>query len=377
MGKKSSPKAPDPSSVAAAQGAANKEAVTESAKVNQINQVTPQGSITYSGEIGSPDRTVTTSLSPAEQQQLDQQNQVASTLGGRAIGLADQVAGQGDFNYNGFKEVPDNYDQLRKDATDKVYQGLTQNFDRDYGRAEDSLRTRLAAQGLNANDEAFKREIQTFDEGKGNALNQASATAFQYGQGEGNNAYNTDTATRNRQIAEATNLRNTPINELSAILQGTPALNATGPNQTNTGQYSVAPAPVAGSIYDSYNSQLAAQKQRAEKLGGTINPLVQAGATAAFASASAIKENKEQIPDDDSILQKLLTLPIEYWSYKADASEKIQGDNQRKHIGCYAEDFRDTFGIGDGMTINFVDCMGVIMQSIKELAEKVERLSHG
>jgi hypothetical protein len=66
VGKKA-PRSPDPTATAAAQSQANKDAVTESAKVNQINQVSPYGSTTYSGEIGSPDRTQTTTLSPSQQ----------------------------------------------------------------------------------------------------------------------------------------------------------------------------------------------------------------------------------------------------------------------------------------------------------------------
>lgn len=270
MGKSSkAPSAPDPSAVAAAQGAANKEAVEESAKVSQINQVTPQGSINYSGTVGDPDRTVTTTYSPAEQQQYDQQNQVAGTLGNHAIDLANQVNNLGTFNYDGFKQIPDNYDQLRTDSTNKVYGQLTQNLDRDFGRSDATLRAKLASQGLNANDEAFSRELQTADDSKNTALNNASLAAEQYGAGEAQNAYNQDTATRNQQIAEATNLRNTPINELSAILQGTPALDAALPGSTNTGQYNVAPVNTAGITSDIYGQQLSAANSQAQKAGGT------------------------------------------------------------------------------------------------------------
>lgn len=269
MGKKSGPKAPDPAAVAAAQGAANKEAVEASAKVSQINQVTPQGKITYSGTVGDPDRTVTTTYSPEEQRQYDQQNQVAGTLGNHAIDLANQVNNLGEFNYDGFKQIPDNYDDLRNSSTDRVYQGLTRNLERDFGRNEDTLRSKLAAQGLNANDEAFGRELQTFGENKDNAYNQAADSAFQYGTTEAQNAYNQDMQTRNQQIAEATNLRNTPINELSAILQGTPALDASLPGNISSGQYNQAPVNIAGITSDIYGQQAQQAQGQASKAGGT------------------------------------------------------------------------------------------------------------
>ncbi len=282
MGKKSSPKAPDPSAVAAAQGAANKEAVDASAADTQINQVTPQGSITYSGTIGQPDRTVTTSLSPAEQQQLDQSNQVASTLGNKAIGLSNTIGNQPALNYDNANAVPTNYDQLRQDSTNQVYNGMTQNLQRDFGRSEDTLRAKLASQGLNANDEAFNRELNTFDESKNTALNNAASTAYQYGQGEANNALNQALTTRNQTIGEDTSLHNQPINELSAILQGTPALNAQNPAQTNTGQFTQAPVNVAGINDAAYQGQLSAANAQSQKAGGTTAAV---GSLAAAAAA--------------------------------------------------------------------------------------------
>lgn len=282
MGKSSkAPSAPDPSATIAAQGAANKEAVQESAKVSQINQVTPQGSLTYSGTVGEPDRTLTTTYSPAEQQQYNQQNQVAGTLGNHAINLADQVNNLGEFNYNGFKQIPTDYNQLRNDAIDRVYQGLTRNTERDFGRNEETLRSKLAAQGLNANDEAFGRELQTFDDSKNNAYNAAADSAYSAGATEAQNAYNQDMQTRNQQIAEATNLRNTPINELSAILQGTPALDSTLPGQTNTGQYTQAPVNVAGITNDAYNAANTSAGNQAQKAGGTASTVVGLAGTAA------------------------------------------------------------------------------------------------
>ena len=74
-GSSAAPAAPDPVATANAQAAANKEAVRESALVNQINQVTPYGTLKYTGEVGAPDRTATTTLSPAQQQMLDLTNQ--------------------------------------------------------------------------------------------------------------------------------------------------------------------------------------------------------------------------------------------------------------------------------------------------------------
>jgi hypothetical protein len=59
-----SPQAPDPVATAQAQNAVNKDALITASQLNQINQTGPFGSVSYSGQIGSPDRTQTTTLSP-------------------------------------------------------------------------------------------------------------------------------------------------------------------------------------------------------------------------------------------------------------------------------------------------------------------------
>lgn len=366
MGKKSTPSAPDPAATAAAQSAANKEAVTESAKVNQINTVSPYGSTSYSGEIGSPDRTQTTTLSPSGQTQLNQQNQVAEGLGNKALQIYDYLP-TSQFNYNGIKQVGDNYDASRQAATDKVYGLLTNNTQRDFNRSEETLRSKLGSQGIGQDSEAYKREMEAFNDSKNTAFNNAATTAYTQGMNEANNAYNTDTQTRNRQIQERLQERQVPANELSAILQGTPAF--TNPSTPNAAQYSVNAPDVAGLINNNYQNQLNAANQRSSKFGSTVGNLAQAGATI-YASDPVLKDSREEI--DINILERLKQLPVEYWRYTPKAALEIVGDNSVKHIGCYADDFQKLFGVGDGTTISVVDIFGVLTQAIKELAKKVE-----
>jgi hypothetical protein len=69
------PKPPDPIQTAQAQTNINTGALQSAAQLNQINQTGPFGSVTYSGAIGSPDRTQTTTLTPGMQGVLDGQTQ--------------------------------------------------------------------------------------------------------------------------------------------------------------------------------------------------------------------------------------------------------------------------------------------------------------
>ena len=85
---KGGPKPPDPVRTAQAQMDMNRQAALESAKLNQINQVTPWGSLQYTGELGSPDRAQHMALHPMDQRNL---------MGQRAVqgGLLDILLGGG------------------------------------------------------------------------------------------------------------------------------------------------------------------------------------------------------------------------------------------------------------------------------------------
>ncbi len=73
--------------------------------------------------------------------------------------------------------------------------------------------------------------------------------------------------------------------------------------------------------------------------------------------------------DAKALLAAVATLPVETWRYKAET-----GLETRPHIGPYAEDFQAAFGVGDGVTINPIDAIGVCLAAIQALTQKVESL---
>ena len=91
MGGGSAPKQPDPIKTAEAQTKTNLETMEANARFNQINQVTPFGKSTWTGEIGSPDRTQTTSLDPR--------------VSGTVYGALDAVRNQGPLSFSGAPEI--------------------------------------------------------------------------------------------------------------------------------------------------------------------------------------------------------------------------------------------------------------------------------
>ena len=94
------PKPPDPMQVARQQQGFNQDAQRDAAQLGQPNQVTPWGNVGYSGEIGSPDRTQTVTLNPADQARLEQERSIKSRLlsmilgGGQGMGGGGQAQGK-------------------------------------------------------------------------------------------------------------------------------------------------------------------------------------------------------------------------------------------------------------------------------------------
>lgn len=85
-------------------------------------------------------------------------------------------------------------------------------------------------------------------------------------------------------------------------------------------------------------------------------------------SDEGAKHSKRSVLDDGSLLDKLKKVRVDKWKYN--------GEDQ-DHIGPYAQEFNETFGVGTKhkKMISLVDAVGVAMGAIKELNEKVE--AHG
>jgi hypothetical protein len=73
------------------------------------------------------------------------------------------------------------------------------------------------------------------------------------------------------------------------------------------------------------------------------------------------RELKEDIrPLDETVVDRLIDLPISRWRYKGDPTP---------HIGPMAQDFTEQFGVGDGKHIHLVDVMGIMLAATKEMAK--------
>jgi hypothetical protein len=70
------------------------------------------------------------------------------------------------------------------------------------------------------------------------------------------------------------------------------------------------------------------------------------------------------------VLDKLDRLNINYWSYK-DGRPFSDG---KKHIGPMAEEVQELFGVGDGLTLDAFDLLGIALSALKDLSNEVREL---
>lgn len=264
MGK--APKPPDPKSTASAQTGTNVGTAIANSMLGNVNQVTPDGTLTYD-QTGShkwtdpytgrtytiPTFTATQTLSPEQQAIREQQIGAQTNL----AGLANQQSG---FLQNYLAEP---FQYGNQDVEDWAYDLGSRRLDPRLAREEEALRTRLLNQGIREGSAAWNAEMGRHSQNANDAYTQLML------QGRG------------QAFQEALTNRNQPINEITALMSGS---QVSQPNFVNTQQPQIPTTDVAGIIGDNYNQRLNAWGQNQAVLGGIMG----AGATMLGAPSSSV-----------------------------------------------------------------------------------------
>ncbi len=250
------PSPPDPYATAQAQQGVNKDALMTAAQLNQINQTGPFGNIKYSGDIGSPDRTQTTSLDPALQKILGGQEQSTQSLtdlansrlagapnsnfelGNNPAGYIDPAMGQNlqtsvptstDFTTGvnarplqyGFQQGqqvqgqvngPGTGTNAQQQAQDANYALQTQYLDPQFKQSDQQLASQLAAQGITQGSDAYNQAMDNAARQKQSAYSDARNSAIGAGNAEQNTMYG--------QALSSGNFANAAANQEFAQNQG-------------------------------------------------------------------------------------------------------------------------------------------------------------
>ena len=249
------PPAPNPGAIAAAQGAANEGVARTTARLNRADTYTPYGSVTFQDQ-GDDKYRIDQTLSPGQQAISDQQEALGLSMGNLAntrYGQIDQNA----LNYGGIQDyqqsldrsglaaIPgaDDFDAARQAAEDAAFSNVWGRLGTQFADEESSLGSDLANRGITMGSDAYGREFDRFNQRKNDARTQAAYGAIGEGRQAFNNLFANQMQARQQQAAELggdlqlanlgrqqaiqdrMTLRAQPMNELAAILQGSPAVN--------------------------------------------------------------------------------------------------------------------------------------------------------
>lgn len=321
MGKPDPPPAPDFATAAREQGIANIDAAKAQGKINNPNIVNPYGSqtVTYGGggfdqsgfdaaqaqyqqdlarygatmnarnykdpipvapvapnrglfeqgDLGQP--TLTQTFSPTQQALFDESNKTKQALGQlatRGANTAGEVIGK-NVDLSGMPGAP-----TSGGVNQRVIDAMMGRVTEDYGKATDEKNSALIAAGIRPGSAAYDNSMQLLQRGKNDAAQQAVLAGYQQGGQE----FEKDTAARRNAIAEYMAQRQTPLNEITALMSGSQVSNPFSlPSYAQNAQ--VAPAPLFGAtqqagdwasdLYNAKAAQDAQFKQGLFNLGGS------------------------------------------------------------------------------------------------------------
>jgi hypothetical protein len=256
MGKPKAPPPPNYAKLAEAQGQANLDAAIFNTNANRVNQVGPDGSITWEMAPGTDPRnpgvgayTQRTTLSPAQQGLYDSGNRISQSF----LDTAESGLGRvGDAMASKFdtSQLPA---ISTGDAayTQQIAEALMGRMEPQFQRDEQELRTQLLNSGIEQGSEAYNREMDRLDRAKTDARMQALLSAGSEGRaqaGFGNQA-------RQQGIQEQSFLRQLPLNEINALRTGSQVSMPQFGSYYTGGNTQAAPVFDAGMAQGNYNMQ--------------------------------------------------------------------------------------------------------------------------
>lgn len=263
----SAPTPPDPEEVAGAQVAQNIGTAIAQGTLNNVNQVTPDGSLTYSqtgttqwrdpntGErFDIPQFTAVQTLSEDGQRVMDAQNAADINMANFA---ADQTDRMGDLLGTPFSiDTGDTEARLMELGMNR----LSPAFE----RRREQTRAQLSAQGIKEGSAAFDRAMARLGESENDAMNELLLSG------------------RGQAVQEALTVRNQPINEITALLSGS---QVSQPRFVPTNPAQIANVDRAGLEMAEYDAELAnwrQQQQNRQNLMGGLFGLASGGLTGGY-----------------------------------------------------------------------------------------------
>ena len=300
MGKSASTTpATDPVAAARAQTQSAEETANYDAYLNRYKQTGPTGTVQWvnHGDVVNPAWEQITSLAPAQQQILNNNNSAQITQSGLASTLAKNAAGQlsTPVSASGLPGIAStvnggNLDAARQQAQSAVYNQQTSMLDPQYQQQQKQLDAQLAAQGITQGSEAYNNAENNFARQKDFAYGQARNSAVTAGNdlanqqfGQGLSQAQLQNSANAQGLNQLFSLRGNTLNELQALTGGS---QVNTPQVSQPGQINTANTDVASNFYASQQQQQA--NANAKNAASNANTQAGAGILSAILMAAAM-----------------------------------------------------------------------------------------
>lgn len=337
MGKPSAPPPPDYAGAAREQGVANQKAGQQTAVLSNPNIISPYGNQTVSYDMasgfdGTPQPTITQTLTPEAQATLESQQRVQRSLAGlgeQAAGTAQRIMGT-PFQYTGpdiqtsVGNIPAPRTELDLSGVAKMpvnagmtgQQAIMARLQPQLEQQSKATAQNLANQGITPGSEAWNNAMREQQQGQNDLLSQAalqgigldmSANQQGYGQALGTAGFYNQGAAQDinqrlqaaqfgnqaaaQRLQQELGLYNVPLNQITALMSGSQIQAPQFQTYTGGGQIGAAPLAQAATNQGNYNT--AAYNAQMGALGGLYSGIgsLAGGGIAAKFSDIRLKSN--------------------------------------------------------------------------------------
>ena len=264
MGSKgSSPPPPDYAGAAKATAAGDLQTAQAAAMANRVNQITPEGNLTYTPppNANSP-WTVNQTLSAPEQQLFNQGNNLNSGL----LGLANTALGNISNNILSPTQASDLPQSMVNPGQtgEQAYMAQAQPL---LDQQKESAESQMANQGITQGSQAWQNEERALGVNQNAAQDSAITSGFGMGQ-----------QAQQQQLQVDTALKSQPINMVDALRSGT---QVTDPSFTNVPQQQTTPgANMLGAAQQQGQANIAQANQAQSSSNATMGAVGTIGAAA-------------------------------------------------------------------------------------------------
>lgn len=271
MSKAQAPTAPDPVATANAQTASNVNTAEAQTALNDVNQQTPYGSVTYNqtgtGAEGVPTYTETTALSPAGQTLFNNESGLENSALGAAQGLSQGITTTPiNLNTADSSTLNETPQALNSNVANSVYNQESSFLAPQWQQQQQQLQDQLSQQGIGVGNQAYSNAENQFDNAQTQAYQSAADSAVEQGVNASSALDNEALQGQAQNVNQQVQAQDQPVNLLSALISGGQASGLTTAPNSTAAQTSVNPTNTSQITQNSYNDQLAAyQAQLAQQ----------------------------------------------------------------------------------------------------------------